>query len=57
MNVDERDGEIDILPVHSALVEVPFPLVDVNSVVLTVAFRGHARVSMEGTTPILFCHH
>lgn len=57
MNIAERDGEINILLVEIALVEVPFPLVDVNSVVLAVTSRGHARVSLEDTTPPLFCYH
>lgn len=57
MHVDESDGEIDILLVDCALVEVPFPLFDVNSVVEPVALRGRARVSVEGIPPPLFCYH
>lgn len=57
MNVDERNGEVDILFIDSALVEVPFPLFDVNSVVDAVAFRGHGRVGLEAASRSLFCYH
>lgn len=56
MNVDERDGKIDVLLVDFALVQVPLPLFDIDSIFLPVAFRGNGRIGCECIPP-LFCHH